>query len=116
MLVVYLFLIAMFSFFIFYDYDDVLAGVDNAGVPGFFNELRGVDDSSDDSLCGNTYCDDNAGEDGISCPVDCVTQCNDLVDNDRDGDLDLDDSGCVDGNDDSESGTDNSEENSSGSQ
>jgi hypothetical protein len=56
-----------------------------------------------DLLCGNNYCDDNAGEDGISCAVDCVTECNDLVDNDRDGYLDLDDSGCVDGNDDMES-------------
>ena len=92
MLVVYLFLIALFSFFIFVDYEDVLAGVDDAGIPGFFNELREVGDG-DDSLCGNTYCDDNAGEDGISCVVDCVTECNDGVDNDGDGEVDILDSG-----------------------
>ncbi|MDP6845898.1 MAG: LamG domain-containing protein [Candidatus Nanoarchaeia archaeon] len=102
MLAVYLFLIALFSFFLFWDYDDVFSGVDDAGIPGIFNELEDAG-GVQDSLCGNNYCDDNAGEDGVNCPTDCVTECNDLVDNDIDGSLDLDDSDCSDANDNSES-------------
>ena len=64
------------------------------------------------SSCGDGTC--NSNENGISCPSDCVTECNDGSDNDNDGDIDLDDSGCANSNDDTESSGGSSSGGSSG--
>ena len=59
---------------------------------------------NDESNCGDNVCE--GGESSSTCTQDCgmpVTECNDEVDNDNDGSVDLADAGCSDSSDNDES-------------